>query len=79
MEEFLAAHRKKAMQKTGKRRNIFDQKKGRESEIGGSEHWILSDMGSDTQSMGGDSCASFKSFTKPKFNAGAALMKKYNL
>ena len=79
MEEFLAIHKKKAIAKN-KKRNIFDQKRGnRDSEIGGSEHWILSDMGSDTQSIGGDSCASFKSFTKPKFNAGAALMKKYNL
>ena len=60
-----------------KRRNIFN-KKGNDDDRG-SEHWILSDMGSDNMSVGGDSCASFKSFTKPKFNAGAALMKKYNL
>ena len=64
----MAAHKKKAM--TKKRRNIFD-KKGKDDCA--SEHWILSDMGSDNMSVGGDSCASFKSFTKPKFNAGAAL------
>ena len=69
LEQFVAAHKKKAMAK--KKRNIFDQK--RKDNDGGSEHWILSDMGSDNQSVGGDSCASFKSFTKPKFNAGAAL------
>ena len=71
----MAAHKKKAMAK--KKRNIFDRK--HKEGDGGSEHWILSDMGSDNQSVGGDSCASFKSFTKPKFNAGAALQKKYKL
>ena len=43
LEQFVAAHKKKAMAK--KKRNIFDQK--RKDNDGGSEHWILSDMGSD--------------------------------
>jgi len=44
LQQFVAAHKKKAMAK--KKRNIFDRK--HKDGDGGSEHWILSDMGSDT-------------------------------
>eukprot|EP00353_Schmidingerella_taraikaensis_P006612 CAMPEP_0185585426 /NCGR_PEP_ID=MMETSP0434-20130131/38662_1 /TAXON_ID=626734 ORGANISM="Favella taraikaensis, Strain Fe Narragansett Bay" /NCGR_SAMPLE_ID=MMETSP0434 /ASSEMBLY_ACC=CAM_ASM_000379 /LENGTH=48 /DNA_ID=CAMNT_0028205749 /DNA_START=2670 /DNA_END=2819 /DNA_ORIENTATION=- len=41
------------------------------------ENWVLSDMGSDNVSMGGDSHSSYSSMHRPKFQAQAAL-KKHN-
>jgi len=55
-----------------KRNNIFQNKRGHD----GTENWVLSDMGSDSQSVGGESHSSYQSFHKQKFKAVSFLSKR---
>lgn len=62
-----------------KKVNIFANKKGLGSGGDGNqaiENWVLSDMGSDTRSMGGDSNSSVSVFSKPLFQANSALARQ---
>ena len=49
--------------------NIFTRNGGINTGQDGTENWLLSDMGSDNVSMGGDSNASHTSLHRPKFQA----------
>ena len=77
------------MMQRKRKHNIFQQKRGLGAAAaggggdhsalgvtgGGTENWVLSEMGSDTLSVGGDSNSSYQSnlLSKPKFMAASFL------
>lgn len=74
LHDFIQATKAQAMQQRRKKANIFTNKRGNNA-AEGNENWVLSDMGSDNVSVGGDSHSSYSSMHRPRFGAQAALMK----
>jgi len=71
--EYLRAIEQQRMKKISKQRkqnkhNIFNKKRdGGGPSVVGSENWILSDFGSDTQSIDAQSDTTLSVFQKPRF------------
>jgi len=63
LHEVIAASKAQALESRKKKNNIFVKRRATGAgQNEGSEHWVISDLGSDNHSISGDSQSSYQSF-----------------